>query len=1044
MPRHVSHRLQWSEEVQAYELYADNSSRQLTFDSHSWFDWLSEISSFSFQSRSRAYCTVRKEKVQRGDSYWYAYRFLQGRTAKRYLGRTAELTIARLEQVTAAFKGEKASLSGTLRRSEDVETSSISGVLESLPPALLEPKLHPPRLPALLVERPRLFDQLDTGLAHKLTLLSAPAGFGKTTLISQWLAKHSAHTAIGWVSLDGRDNDPMRFWRYVIAACQGLRPGLGNASLALLSTSDQSPFALPSLETALVVLLNELAHLDDGGLLVLDDYHVISEARVHETLSFFLEHLPTTMHILLLSRSEPHFPLVRWRARGELNDLSTTDLRFSREETATFLQQALAYAFSEEAILHLDTHVEGWVAGLHLLALTLRSRHTPREAEQYVLNLTGSQRSFQDYFVSEILASQPDLMQRFLLQTSVLSRLSGSLCDALTEREDSASLLEFMEQAGLFLEALDVSEAAERWYRYYALFAEAMQAEARRRLGVSALQALSHKASRWFEQHKMTVDAVEAALQAQDVERIAELIERIVEVKYLNSQGEHFLIGEFHTLCRWLEHLPEDVLERHPALCFSYANALLYTFVLGEIPLSPARMLRIEQCLHMAQEGWQRASNTPRLGEVFAFRALLARQYGAMEEAVKLARQSLTYLPEGTSMWGMISLSVLGASVLHSGQLNLARQMFLQWHPPVHVTQRRSFVRPGLVLFSRVCIEQLELRQTAVSLRRILAEAREDEDRDDIADAQLELARISYAWNELDAAEQQAQEALELGKQLENEETIVHATLLLVSIQYARGETMQALQRLAELLARFQPNSVPLRTWLFREALAMQARLQLASGDLAAAERWVSSRTQYGETLPRLQQEKEELLVARRLLAQGKAEEVLAMLAPLVNDARAAGRLRNVLEMQLLIALAHAARKQMQEARRLLQEVLVHASPEDDRRLLLDEGEQIAVLLRSILPSVRGKIHISFVRSLLRAFAQEHDILVVSVIHEPLSIQEQRVLRLLATGCSNPEIANELVVSVNTVKTHVQHIYRKLNLENRVAASEAARLLNLL
>jgi LuxR family transcriptional regulator, maltose regulon positive regulatory protein len=277
--------------------------------------------------------------------------------------------------------------------------------------------------------------------------------------------------------------------------------------------------------------------------------------------------------------------------------------------------------------------------------------------------------------VSEILATQPEPLQRFLLQTSVLSRLSGSLCDALTEREDSASLLEFMEQAGLFLEALDVSEAAERWYRYHALFAEAMQAEARRRLGVSALRALSHKASRWFEQHEMPVDAVEAALQAQDVERIAELIKRLVEAQHLNSKGEHFIIGEYHTLCRWLEHLPEDVLKRHPALCFSFANALWYTFVLGEIPLSPAKVLRIEQCLHMAQEGWQRASNTPRLGEVFAFRALLARQYGAIEEAVKLAHQSLAYLPEDTSMWGMISLGVLGTSVLHSGQLNVARQM---------------------------------------------------------------------------------------------------------------------------------------------------------------------------------------------------------------------------------------------------------------------------------------------------------------------------------------------------------------------------------
>jgi LuxR family maltose regulon positive regulatory protein len=347
------------------------------------------------------------------------------------------------------------------------------------------------------------------------------------------------------------------------------------------------------------------------------------------------------------------------------------------------------------------------------------------------------------------------------------------------------------------------------------------------------------------------------------------------------------------------------------------------------------------------------------------------------------------------------------------------------------------------VLWSRLNIEQMELRQTEVQLRHMLVEAREDQDNDDIADALLELGRIAYAWNDLEGVERQAQEVCKLGKQLQNEEMQVHAVLLLVRVRHARGETIGALQQLNEQLAWLQPYGVPLRTWLFHEVLAMRARLQLVVGDLATVERWVNSRVQHQALLPLLQQEREEALVARLLIMQGKAEEVQDLLWPLADRAMAQGRIRSAMEMKLVMALAHAACKRISKAKPLLQEVVARACSEGDQRIFLDEGEQMATLLQTCLPGIQGKMQIGFVRGLLRAFAQGQTGRPAGSVDQ-LSAQEMRVLRLLVAGHSNPEIAGELVVSVNTVKTHIQNIYRKLHVENRVGASEVARLLHLL
>jgi LuxR family maltose regulon positive regulatory protein len=881
---------------------------------------------------------------------------------------------------------------------------------------------------------------------HKLTLLAAPAGFGKTTLVRQWVADRVAsafhcrsYLPLAWISLDPSDNDPARFWSYVITACQAFQTGIGQSTLAFLYTTLQPPFEPSPLEKVLTTFLNELTTCTNGGILILEDYHVITSSLIHETVTFLLDHLPANLHLIIMTRSDPSLPLARLRASGDLHELHAPDLRFSREEMRTFLQRISPFPLTEEAARQLYARLDGWAAGLRLLALTLQGCTSRQEVEHTLTTFAGSQRPLQDYFVTEVLTAQPKPLQDFLLQTSVLSRLSGSLCDFVTERSDSHDLMKALDRGGLFLESLDLTG---QWYRYHALFAESMRAAAHHRLGEDELRALSSRASQWYERHGFLGEAVEAALRAQDISRAISLIERLTGAQHFHE------INEFHTLCRWLEQIPEAVIHSHPALCFSYATALLFLSI-AESP-APATLARIEKALQMAEQNWQSSGNMSRLGEVYAFRSLLAHQQREPQVSVTYAKQALSLLPTEELAWRSTSLIVVGEEEYRSGQLNLARQLFMEARARCEATGNRYFTRATINMLSEVCFEQGELHQAAAYYRLVLTEARKREDLDDICHALLGLAQLSYEWNELQEAEHAAQEVLELSQQLAHESHQAHAAITLARVQNARGQTASAQQQLAQLLARIQEARSPLLCW---EVLAWQTRLQLADGNLGAVQRWVTGRSRKEATLPMLYQEREELIVARWLLVQGKAAEALSLLERLHSAAHEAGRLRSTLEIQILMALAHMALKHMQEARQKLRVVLSSAHGEGYLRLLLDEGESLATLLHTSIPYVREKLLMTYLQTVLHAFAQEQsrqNILSSSAhpapaqLIDPLSPQEQRVLLLLAAGRSNQEIARELIVSVNTIRTQVQNIYRKLNVHNRFAASAVARQLRLL
>jgi LuxR family transcriptional regulator, maltose regulon positive regulatory protein len=901
---------------------------------------------------------------------------------------------------------------------------------------LLSTKLAPPRPRSSLVRREALLARLDEGLEHKLTLVSAPAGFGKTTLVSEWIAscgERQDSPSVAWVSLDEGDNDPTRFWRYIITACQAFDAPVGESALALLLTSRRL-----SLEAVLTTFINELAQSAHGGVLILEDYHVITSPQIHETLTYLVDHLPSTLHLLVLTRSDPPLPLARLRAHDDLYELHAADMRFSLSETQTFLRQAIPFPLSTEVITRLEARTEGWAVGLRLLALALQGREDFQDIEHMLVTFTGSHKHILEYLVADVLSSQSQEAQEFLLQTAFLKRLTGSLCNAVTGRPDGEQMLKRLERANLFLIPLD---DAGQWYRYHALFAEAMQHEAGRRFEGAYMRSRYDRASLWFEQHGLLPEATEVALTARDFVRAAALIERIIV--------PHGIKNELHTLSRWIGQLPEDILQAHPDLCLAYAATLLFTLDRSD----PATLKLILKPLEAAEHYWQVRSNAAKLGEALAFHSQVAWWQGDLSQAFATARQALELSSGQETLWSVSGILIIALEDLLAGKPERARHIALEALAGFEAANNTFGARAAIYLLGETYSWQGKLHTAADLYRQLFAEASEDPL--DKANALIGLAAVSYEENELQKAEQQLLQTLDLGKHHRDEIGSYHAeqfilvpaSLVLARVLHARGEVEQAEQLLHRLAILTQE-----RKWsyLYREVLAFQARLSLATGDLAAVQRWSTTIAHSGEDIRPVQQEREALIVARLLIAQGEITAALRLLERWRIEAQTWERTRSTMQIQVLTALAHLANKDLLNARQALTEALVLAQVEGYQRLFLDEGEALLPVLRAILLDEPEQALLTYVRNLMAALAH-HEVKQITSHHaspalliEPLSPQEQRVLRLLAAGRSNPEIAQELIVSVNTVKTQVQSIYRKLNVKNRWEAREAARALKLL
>jgi LuxR family maltose regulon positive regulatory protein len=1022
MPRTAQWLLQWSSEREVYELRGPGNVCVLQGESKWWLEWLAAHSSFSFQGKHGRVSLLKEARSRGEEGYWYAYRSYRRQTLKKYAGRSADLTVDRLEAIARALMDEGGKL-------EQQPAPSVQRV------PLLPTKLHPPRQQGRLVARERLLARLDSGLAYRCTLVSAPAGFGKTTLVSQWITDRCERRLlrpVAWVSLEERDNDLTLFWRSLISACQLFDPAIGRSALELLDRS-QKPSAEPLLfDRVLAAFVNDLVQLVDSRVLVLEDYHVIASARVHETLVDFIDHLPPTLHVVLVTRSDPPFPLARWRAQNDVYELRAIDLCFSSAEAQSFLKQNLSSPLAAMALQRFVQRTEGWAAGMKLTVLALQGRDDPQEIEHFLTTFSGSHRHILEYLVAEVLNAQPEPLQTFLLQTSLLDSLTSTLCDAITGRHDSALLLEQLERANLFLLALDGSG---HWYRYYALFAEAMRHEARRRLDEEAIRMIYMRASLWYEQLEMWTEAIEAALAIHDFVRAARLIERVVEKRETPYQ--------VHLLRNWLEQLPEAILHEHPTLDFALAVALLFTLDRS----APASRPLIEAPLKKSARYWQSVGNDERLGIVLALHSLLVIWQGDYKESSTIARQALALLPAHEVDARGMSLLNVGVLELLMGRLQAARQMFTEARACCETAKNLYSTLAALIALGEICYRQGELHQAEQFYRQVLRKTDGGKALDDRGNALAGLAQLSYEWNRLEIAEQQGREALAIGKQLSLESLLVAASLVLAQIHVARDEVDQAISLLLEAIAQAKKPRYQ------RELHLYQARLALLSGDVNAVQRWEASMQQTSDDLFRLQQEQEALLQARLLISQGEAEAALNLLDSWLVEAREMKRARSEIEILLQQALAYVCLNDQTRAGQALLQALEQARLEGYQRIFLDEGRSIEALLRSLLTEMRTQRHSSSLRSPLLAYVrlllfafQGHPaerVRGVSVVRV-LSPQEQRVLRLLVAGSSGPEIAEELVVSINTVKTQVKSIYRKLNVTSRQEAHEVAHLLHLL
>jgi LuxR family maltose regulon positive regulatory protein len=1040
MPKSAHYRVIWSSERTRYLISeAGSLLNSVPEDDKEWLGWFEEHHAFAFEGRNGHLNLLKERRSRGGAGYWYAYLRRGGRMIKRYVGRSGLLSLERLEALVLLLADEDHVISQPVVNARKIEHHQSEMPVMQFEPLLMT-KLQLPRLQKSLLPRERLLVLLDRCLDCKLTVVAGPAGYGKTTLVGQWIASRVDTVQVAYVTLDESDNDSIRFWRYIIAACQTFRPGFGAEALELLRAHRLPPFK--SLDMMLTVFLNELSQLEQPAVLVLDDFHVLNPSPIADALSFVLEHLPVGFHLIILIRGDPPFSLTRLRARNELLDIYPMLFAFTLEETRAFFEQELSFTLAPNALRQICARIGGWPTGLRLLAREINTSDASPDVESLLSAFAGSNWSIQDYFLNEVLHTIPLSLQDFLLRTCVLPLISVTLCDAVLGRNDSKQRITALHGGDLFLVSLD---GVSGWSRYHSLFAEVLRSEAHRQLGDIWLRQLAMRASIWYEQHGLLAEAIETALSATEWKRASNLIKQFVVEK---EQSFFPIVPEWYNVTRWLGCLPEAELALYPDLCLHYAILLL--FMLMERTNGLDSTDSIYHLLQIAEQRYRDTNDTAKLADVFAFRALLAQHEGRILQAVTWAKQSLVWSPPDEIRWRTLSLAVVGTGELLDGNLTLAQDYLLEALRLCEQQGNVMYARAIRGMLSGLGLERSELRRTTVQFRQMLVEAREQEDRDDISHAQIGLAMIEYQWNHLQEAELAAQEAWSLGEQTHSEDVQVYATILLARIASARGKSQMAQQRLIAWLNRVQSAQIPQSYQLAREVQAALAQIQLGEGNHRAVERWFASIEHAEQSIPLLYAQREQLIHLRLLLVQGAIEDALAGLLDLQAVAVQTGHVYLGLEVQIVLALAYVQHGEERKAQEQLSELLQITSPEGYLRLFLDEGEDLMHLLRSHLLRLRDKTLIVYVRQIINLFylksgtKVQHGIPETLFLPDPLSRQEVKVLRLLVAGNSNAEIARELIVSVNTIRTQIQSIYRKLNVNSRVEASTVAHQLGVL
>ncbi len=926
---------------------------------------------------------------------------------------------------------------------------------------LLTTKLYIPPPLSNLVERPRLIERLNEGLHRKLTLISAPAGFGKTTLVSEWAARIGGAVApsppirTAWLSLDEGDNDLARFLTYLIAALgrvEGIEATIGKGALGML----QSPQPPPA-EALLTSLINDVAAVPGGIILVLDDYHLIEAQPIDDALTFLLEHLPVNMRLVIATRDDPHLPLARPRASGQLTELRAADLRFTPDEAATFLNEMMGLSLSAEEVTALETRTEGWIAGLQMAALSMQGR---ADTASFIQAFTGSHRFVMDYLVEEVLQRQPEHVRSFLLQTSILDRLSGPLCDAVTGQEDGKGMLEALERGNLFVVPLD---DRRQWYRYHHLFADVLKAHLMEEQP-NQVPTLHRRASEWYEHDGSSADAIRHAIAAEDYERAAGLVELAWPAMSGSFQSTAWL--------GWVKALPDELVRARPVLSAAYAWAFLNA---GKLEAAEARLLDAERWLDTAPDMSERpeipsAETCPERSRrmvvvdeeqfrslpasLAAARAYHAQALGDAPGTVKYARRALDLSSEGDHLQRRQAAALLGIAYWVSGDLESAHKAIADWMNSMQKAGNIVFAIASAFALADIMVAQGRLHEAVRTYKQSLQLASEHNKhvQQVTAHHHLGLAMLYHEMGDQEAAAQHLLKSRELGEQTALVDWPNRWCLAQARLKETQGDLEASLDLLDEAKRLYVRTLVP----DIRPIEALKARVYVRQGRLTEALGWAREGGLSADDDLSYLREFEHITLARVLIAQYRSDGVdgsihgaVRLLERLLRAAEEGGRTGSVIEILALQALAHEAQGDIPAALAPLERALVLGEPEGYVRIFVDEGQPMARLLYEALSL---GIAPDYVRQLLAAFPCAEPEQTASLktqasksdLIEPLSERELEVLQLIAEGLTNPEIASRLFLALNTVKGHTRNIYGKLNVHSRTQAIARAQALGLL
>jgi LuxR family maltose regulon positive regulatory protein len=897
---------------------------------------------------------------------------------------------------------------------------------------LVETKLYAPRPRRSLVARPRLSGRLRRGAESRLTLVSAPAGFGKTTLLAEWLADRPAGRSVAWLSLEESDRQPASYWTYLITALQTVVPGVGASGLPLLQSA-QAP-----IETVLTTVLNELGAVPDDLYLVLDDYHLVDGPDIQAGMTFLLEHLPPRVHLVVSAREDPALPLARLRARGELVELRATDLRFTLDEVAAYLNDVPGLELAAGDIAALEGRTEGWIAALQLAALSMQGRD---DVAGFIAGFAGDDRYIVDYLVEEVLARQPAHVRGFLVQTSILDRLSGPLCDAVTGQPGGKAMLESLDRANLFLVPLD---DRRRWYRYHHLFADVLRTHLLDELP-DRVAALHRRASQWYEQHGEPSSAIRHALAGGDVERAADLVELAIPGQRRDRQEA--------TIRGWLVALPGDVVRVRPVLAVGLIGALMSG---GEFEGVEERLADVERWLPPTGDGpWappegmvvvdeEEFQRLP--GVIEMNRAALALVRGDPSATIGHARQAIDRAAAEDHLTRAGASALCGLALWGGGDLEAAHRAYSEAAEGLRRAGYLADVLGCSITLADIRLTQGRLGEALATYEQALrlASGPDGTVLRGTADMYVGMSQIARERDDLATARRHLVHAQELGEHTWLPQNPYRWRVAMARVREAEGDLDAALGLLEEAqrvyMGDFSPNVRPIP--------ALRARMLAAGGRVGDAAAWARERGLSADDDLSYLHEFEHITLARVLLARYRkqraapvVDDAARLLRRLLQAAEAGERTGTVIEILVLQALTDHARGDTPGASAALERALTLAEPEGYVRLFAGEGAAMASLLRA---AAKQGIVPGYARRLLAAVNRSEGTPVQRGLIEPLSERELEVLRLLGSDLDGPDIARELTVSLNTMRTHTKNIYAKLGVSNRRAAVRRAAELDLL